>query len=363
MTPPASAEYDLLRLAARAQLDPARASAFREGMAGVDWDVVTDLIGYHRMVPLFYVHVRDHAGDLVPDRIQTLLRNSAMARAVQVLFLSSEMKQIATRLREEGLPFLVLKGPSLAEAFGDISRRPFVDNDLLVRRKDFDRIGETLVGMGFGRRARSRLQKAGYLFVHGEYTFGRAVGSQISTADVHTDLVPVGYPYQASFDALLERSRSLDVAGTAVPVLSWEDLFIALSVNALKDQWNRVRLASDLAEVGTLVDWDVVLDRAARGRCLRAVRLAVLVATDELDASFPERVVADARSDARAQALAEQIRLHLRTFHQEHVLEGKDRARLSLLAQDDVRGQVRYSAYVALRRLTEWFVDPAETTE
>lgn len=361
MTPTPSAEYHLLQLVARAELPPERIAAFREQADDVDWTTVLDLAAYHRLVPLLYVHIRDHASDLAPEGVQSLLRAAAMSRTVQVLFLSSEMKTMAHRLRQEGIPFLVLKGPSLAEAFGDMSRRPFVDNDLLVRREDFRRVGEALQGLGFNHRRRGPLQSAGYLFVHGEYTFGRAVGTQISTADIHTDLVPVGYPYQVSFETLLDRSRSLEVAGALVPVLSWEDLFLALCVNALKDQWNRLRLASDLAEVGTLVDWDVVQERATRGRCRRAVRLAVLVATDEVDAEFPEPVLADARSDKRALDLARQIRIHLRTFHEAHVLEGKDRARLNLLAQDDVRAQVRYSAYVALRRLTEWFVDPTDT--
>lgn len=356
-----SAEYHLLQLIARAELSPERVAAFRERAGDVEWEAVLELAAYHRLVSLLYVHIRDHASDLAPDDVQTVLRNTAMSRTVQVLFLSSEMKRIAMRLEQDGIPFLVLKGPSLAEAFGDMSRRPFVDNDLLVRRADFKQVGEALIDIGFNHRKRGPLQTAGYLFVHGEYTFGRAIGTQISTADIHTDLVPVGYPYQVSFETLLSRSRPLEMAGMPVPVLSWEDLFIALCVNALKDQWNRLRLASDLAEVGTLVDWSIVQERARRGRCRRAVRLAVLVSVDEVDAEFPEAVVADARSDARAVDLAEQVRLHFRTFHEAHVLEGKDRARLNLLAQDDIRAQIRYSSYVALRRMTEWFVDPAET--
>ena len=354
-----SAEYHLLQLIARAELPPERIAAFRERAEEVKWETVLELAAYHRLVPLLYVHIRDHASDLAPEGVQALLRDAAMSRTVQVLFLSSEMGRIAKRLQQDNIPFLVLKGPSLAEAFGDISQRPFVDNDLLVRRADFKRVGEALLALGFGRREQGPLQTAAYLFVHGEYTFGRAIGTQISTADIHTDLVPIGYPYKVPFETLLARARSLDIAGVSAPVLSWEDLFIALSVNALKDQWNRLRLASDLAEVGALVDWSVIRDQSARGRCLRAVRLAVLVAVDEVDAAFPEDVVADARSDERAVELAEEIRLHLRSFHEAHVLDGKDRARLNLLAQDDIRARVRYSSYVAFRRLTEWFVDPA----
>ena len=354
-----SPEFDLLRLAARGELDPARARALTAAAAGaLEWADVLQRGSHHKLLPLLHAHLRTHAG--VPETVRALLLARARATSQQALFLLAEMARIGDRLRSEGLPFVILKGPSLADAYGGLAKRPFLDNDILVDPESFPRVERALLDLGFQERKRSALQQRGYLYVHGEYTFGRRVGPMGSTVDVHTRLVPFGYRYAPRVRDLLDRARDVPVAGSSVPAPSWEDTFVALCVNALKDQWNRLRLASDLAEVGTFVDWGVVRERAARGRCLRAVRLAALVATDELDAEFPEAVVADARRDARAVDLSEHIRLHFQTFHLEHVLEGKDRARLNLLAQDGVRGQVRYSSYVALRRMTEWFVDPAE---
>lgn len=356
-------EYGLLRLIARAELSPARADAFRKACDEVDWTEVIELATYHRLVPLLYVHVRDHASEVAPDDVQRLLRGGAMHRAMQVLFLSSELEVIATRFEEIGVPYLVLKGPSLAKAFGDASRRPFLDNDLLIRREDFGAVEKALREMGFLRWKRSQWQQAGYLYIHGEYSFGRAVGSQISTADVHVNLVPRGYAYRASFKDLRARSQPLQVAGVEVPVLSWEDLFIALSVNALKDQWNRLRLVSDLAELAKLVDWSRLMRLSSETHSRRAVQLAVLLAVDEIDADLPEAAVAWARADQRCANLAEHIRLHLRTFHEASVLDGKERIRLNLLAQDSVLSQVRYSSFVALRRVMEPLVATGTDTE
>ena len=356
-------EYALLRHAARAKMSAEEQAAFRDACEGVDWPAALQLAAYHRLVPLLYVHLRDYASDLAPESIAQTLRGAAMERAMQVLFLSSELKQIAAAFDDIGVPFLVLKGPSLAEAFGDASRRPFVDNDFLIRKEDFGRVESVLRGMGFLRWKKSQRQQNGYLYIHGEYSFGRAVGSQISTADVHVDLVPRGYAYHLPFADLQRRSRHLQTSGVDVPVLSWEDLFVALSVNALKDQWNRLRLVSDLAEVGKLVDWPTLWDLADQARCRRAVGLAVVLAVEELGAELPAEAVGPATADARTVALAEHIRAHFRTFHDAPVLDLKDRIRLTLLAQDDVWSQVRYTSFVALRRVMEPLVDPGTETD
>lgn len=354
-----SPEYAFVRLLARARLTASQADELRQRAEDVDWRGVLGLAAHHRLLPLLWVHLSEHAQDAAPEEVVGALHRHARSTAVDVLFLSSEMARIARRFQEERVPFLVLKGPSLAEAYGGIAQRPFVDNDLLVRRSDFGRVEQTLLDLGFRRRKRSQRQLDGYLYVHGEYTFGRTVGDRVSTVDVHTSVTPRGYAYRGGVDDLEGRARTIHVSNEAVRALSWEDLFLALCVNALKDQWNRLRLASDLAEVGAFVDdWEGLERRAAEVGSLRAYRIGVLVATDEVGASFPEAVVTRARADRTAVGLAADVRAHLRTFHEERVMGSRDRARLVLQAQDGARGRARYLAYVAVRRLTERLVDP-----
>ncbi len=355
------AEYELVRLFARARLDDHHIDALEAGLENVDWKGVIGLAAYHRVLPMMWVHLKEHEPEGVPPEVVDYLRRRAVEGGVQVLFLSAEMAKIARALKEVEIPFLVLKGPSLAEAYGGMAYRPFVDNDLLVRAGDFSRLERVLLDIGFDRLKKSERQLKGYLFVHGEYTFGRRVGTQVSTVDAHTSVVPRGYSYAGDYDVLIQRSREITVGGEAVRALGWHDLFLTLCVNALKDQWNRLRLASDLAQLGPFVDdWNELETLAEQTKSLRAFRVGVLVAADEIGAPFPKEVVDRARSDPKAASLSVHVQSHLRTFHEEWVMSGGDRARLVLQAQDDVRGQIRYLSYVALRRLIERMVSPHE---
>lgn len=358
IVPIPSDEFEVVRLAARAELPSERAAALRQSVhEGLDWDEILRAGTYHKVLPLLFAHLRGH--DAVPERVAAALRNQTWWGSAHVLFLSSEMAQISGRLSEAGVPFLILKGPSLAAAYGGVAKRPFVDNDLLIRREDFGRTEEALLSLGFNERKRSARQQSGYLSVHGEYTFGRAVSAFVSTVDVHTRLVPMGFSYAPSFDELLERSRALGIAGATVRVLSWDDLFLALSVNALKDQWDRLRLAVDLSEVAPLVTgWPDVMARAARDRVVRVVHLAILVAADELGADFPPDVLAQARQDRHAAHLSERVRSGFAGGREGVILSGTERVRLHLLAQDGLRGRLRYSGYAAVRRVTERMFDP-----
>ncbi|MEM1115071.1 MAG: nucleotidyltransferase family protein [Bacteroidota bacterium] len=348
-----------MRLIARADLDPEAVAELRRLGAEVDWERVLILAAYHRLLPLLHAHLKAHAPGLAPERAMAVLASHVRTSAVQSLFLSGEMGRIAEAFEARSIPLLVLKGPSLAEAYGGIAKRAFVDNDLLVRRQDFGEVEETLFGLGFRSRKRSQRQMDGYLFIHQEYTFGRAEGDLVSTVDVHTCVAPLGYTYQGAFEGLRRRSRELTIGGQAVRVLGWPDLFVALCVNALKDQWNLLRLASDVAVAGTMVDdWDLTESIARDERCLRAFRLGVLVAANEIGAAFPEAVLARARADAQAVGLADRVRAHFPVAHEEHVLEGRERAYLVLQAQDGLGGRARYLSYVALRRIAEPWVSP-----
>lgn len=351
-TSDSDAAYEVVRLASRAVLSDERARRLREAAERVEsWKDVLGVGAYHRALPLLYGHVREWA----PDDVVAALRDYAQRRAVDVLFLTSEMARIARAFTEAGVPFLTFKGPSLAEAYGGTARRPFVDNDLLIAPGDYQAAHGVLSGIGFGKKEdRSHLQQLGYLRIYGEDTFTRTVGPLLSAVDLHTRLVPVGYPYHGPFDALYSRSRTLSLTGVDVPTFSWGDLFLALAVNALKDQWNRLRLATDLAETAPFVlDWAALLERAQRTRCLRALHVGVLVAEEAVGGEFPEPVSASARRDARAIRLARGVVDRFPTAHAEPVMSGAARMRFTLRTPDGPRGQAQYLAYVGLRRVLE----------
>ncbi len=354
-------EFELVRLAARASLGPDRARAFASLAKGaLDWSRVLDLGAHHRVLPLLHFHLRDHAPESAPRETASALRDWVRRDAAEVLLLSAEMARIASRLEEEGVAYLVLKGPSLAEAYGGAFKRPFTDNDILVRRADFGRAERALLGLGFGERKRGEWQQSGYLRVYGEYTFGRAVGPLVSTVDVHTRIVPFGFAYSPDFEALRSRARTVRVNGHGVPTLSWADLFLTLSVNAVKDQWNRLRLATDLAEVASHVDdWGELRARARDQGALRVLLLSVLATADLVGGAFAEPLLAEAMGDRRASALARQAAAFLRTADGGRTLLGPGRVLFNLGVHDGLTGPLRYLGFTAVRRLLQRTVAPS----
>lgn len=352
-------EFETVRLASAPVLDEARRSAIEAAVGeGPDWKRLLHLAGHHRLLPLLFSHLRD-SDARVPEDVLAALKGYVRAQSIDVLHLTSEMALIGRRFEEDGIPYLVLKGPSVTAAYGEISLRPFSDNDLLVQRSDFAEVERALLGIGFNERKRGDRQQAGYLLVHGEYTFGRSVGEFVSTVDVHTRVVPFGLSYGPAFADLQARGRQVGVAGHDVPVLDWADLFVTLSVNALKDQWNRLRLASDLVAVGKMVeDWREVEDRARHEGVARAVRLAVAVSTEIAGAGIPPPVVERARRDARVETLKGRVVPFLASSHETPVRPGLARARFHMLAQDGLAGRARYVGYAAARRLTEGVFSP-----
>jgi hypothetical protein len=346
----------VVRYGSRAHLGgEAHAAFWRAVEAGPDWGAVLERAAQHRVRPTLYAHLKG-TGALPPDALGRL-GDTGRAWAATALFLSAEMAEVAGLLRQQAVPFLVLKGPSLADAYGGAALRPFVDNDVLVRPGDFGRVAEALAGAGFWSPPASTLRLRGLLWVYGERPFGRVRGGRGSTVDVHTRLVPLAYGAGPPFETLRARARGVRVAGAEVPALAWEDLLVLLAVNALKDQWDRLRLAADVAEVARLVgDWDVVEERARRAGAARALRLALLVAAAEVAAEVPDAVLARARSDRRAARLAADVGEHLARADRRGV---RSRARLTLLAPDGFRGQARYLGYVALRRLAGPLLTPS----
>lgn len=356
---PSPLDFRVVRLAARAELTPERRRELDRAVAeGPTWTHVLRLGQVHGVLPLLDAHL----GDAMPPEPAAALHQHVKRSAIRVLFLASEMAALARTFQDAQISYLVMKGPSMAQAYGGTSRRPYVDNDLLIRREDFDRAEQVLTASGFRRRLRTGLKKALYLLVHGEYTFARVQGAMTSTVDVHTRLLPFGFAFDGPFEVLLERSRAMTVAGEEVPALGWDDLYLTLAVNALKDQWGRLRLASDFAEVaGMVADWSALLTRAKAGRCLRATRLAVLVSANELGAEYPPHVLEEARADWRAVRLARLVATRLREAHERPVMPSGQRFAFNALATDGPRGQGRYLWYATVRRATQWYADPSES--
>ncbi|MFN3596569.1 MAG: nucleotidyltransferase family protein [Rubricoccaceae bacterium] len=333
----------------------------------VDWSVLPSVATYHGLEALLYTRLALRA-DLASDAAAPAaaaaldrLRSTAHAQAAGTLMLLSELAHVAARLDEAGIPFIVLKGPALAEAYGDTARRPFVDNDLWVRREDFDAAEQAIKAIGYSHAVRTPTRRRTYLNVHAQYTYSRWRGAALCTLDLHRGVVPFGFAYRVPFSDVLARARTMSVFGRAVRVPSREDLLVILGYQGFKSFWGRLKYIVDYAQVAQSgLDWARAEAIAAAAGSRRVFLLGALLASDLLACTVPPHLLAEARADERIRKVVREVERRIHASIRGELVNLGPRVRLSMAVQDDAAGALRYLGYAAFRRLTERFIERTE---
>ncbi len=170
-----------------------------------------------------------------------------------------------------GQPFILLKGPYLAQRFyGDIAGREFVDFDLLVPSGDRKRASALLEAAGYRRRSRVvGGQAVTSFFVHAfDFTAGQA------NLDLHWRLSC--HPSLRIDEARLWTQRRVySLAGREHFVLSDEHELVFGALSLLRDiergrpkAKNVIDLVQVAAAADATLEWDAVLERARSERTL-----------------------------------------------------------------------------------------------
>ena len=357
-------EFELLRLFSRTVLE-----GEREAQAGallgedLDWGHLGGIAGYHGVQPLLYYHLRRLAPEMLAVEPLGRLRAVVGARSAHGLVLVHELGRLAEVFEREGLPFIAMKGPVLAQSiYGGIALRPFVDLDMVIDRARFDDANRILTGEGYGSRELTPFQKRIYLFIHGQYTYWRrmaSVGSALAVVDLHTAIMPPGYSYTESFGDLLKRSGTMRFGASEVRTLEPVDLLEVLCYHGFKNRWDRLKYIADVAELLRAtpdLNWEAVYARARKMRSSRVLWLGLSLAEQLLDAPVPERVSRDVHADRHVTSLSGEIAERLPRQAHMRVEPYLDRVRLNILAQDSTLGRLRYGAYAAARRISELYI-------
>ena len=137
--PPLAPESEWVVAALRARYRPEAIELVRERSAEVHWPLAIETARRNGVVQLIEPVIRDLYPD-VPEAVSEAFREETTEIATSNLGLTGELLRLLELLQEAGIRVLPYKGPVLAQvAYGDIGMRRFVDLDILVRRRDFQR--------------------------------------------------------------------------------------------------------------------------------------------------------------------------------------------------------------------------------
>ena len=301
-------EHELLLLSARVALSPDDAARVRALAAGaVDWQKLIALAERHGLVAFLHRHLAASAIP-IPEMAASDLRARFRSRAHRSLALAGELRRLLDALSGAGVEALAYKGPALAvQAYGDLSLRPFVDLDLLVRPDDAPRALAALAREGYDPVKRlSPAQDAAFRRVDGDYQLLHRETRALVELHCRVSSARFGVPLETA--ELMRRARPVPLGGGEVPAPCPDDALLVACVHGGKHRWHRLEWLCAVAELlrGGSLDVDAVLRRAEELHARRTVLLGLALARGLLDAPVPPSVIAEIDGDEGIAALVEE---------------------------------------------------------
>jgi hypothetical protein len=279
----------------------------------LDWDYLLAIAYAHGLLPLLHKHL---ATDLVPAHVLSRLKRESVANSQNVLHLTGKQLRVYKLFKENSVPVALFKGPLLSQmAYGEMSLRQAGDIDLLINRRDFTQARLLLESLGYEITPRlTPAQLSSHLNNHCEIQFMR--DEWLTVVDLHWDLAPRSFVFGVKPEDVMSRLQSVSLAGTTVETFGAEDLLLYQAMHGAKHLWRRLEWISCLAEslrATTTIDWDTLVDRAAKAHATRMLALGLRLVEEFSDAPVPSEVFAAVDPNKTMQRMATQIRAQLFT--------------------------------------------------
>ncbi|MCX6677717.1 MAG: nucleotidyltransferase family protein [Methanothrix sp.] len=274
----------------------------------MDWNWMLKAAYFHGVWPIMYHNLKAACPDAVPQDILLNLQKGYLAGAMRNLMLSRELLRITEDFKEHGIEAVPFKGPTLAQAaYGDITLRSFSDLDVMVCKQNVLQARDILLSAGYRPEIpMTYSQEAKYLKTGCEYNFDRQ--SPNIHVEIHWRFLPMGYC--VSFDeGIWSRLETMTFEETTICSFSLEDLVLALCAHAMKHQWAKIKLVSDIAGLigRNQINWERVNIGAADMGLKRILHISLLLAHDLLDVGFPEQIFYEIGGDITARKLASHL--------------------------------------------------------
>jgi len=166
--------------------------------------------------------------------------NQKKKTTIDILRFSMELVHIVKGFEEKKLPVICLKGPVIGEKiYESIGERFFKDLDLLVPEKRLSEAEHLLKQFGYIQDETSTYdKKRSHHLVYINNQTGHII-------ELHWRLHP-NILEEPSFEELWKTHETVRIAGTDIPCLETEELFVYLISHGSKHAWFRLRWLYDI---------------------------------------------------------------------------------------------------------------------
>ena len=118
--------------------------------SGIDWNLLLNLMDFHRVTPLMARKLAAIGPAGVPESVLEQVRYGQKRTAIDNLEQTAELLRVLRLLQDEGVKVIPFKGTVLArQLYGDLGLRDSCDIDLIVHQQDILAIKRILAAVGY----------------------------------------------------------------------------------------------------------------------------------------------------------------------------------------------------------------------
>ena len=320
----------------------------------LDWHYLFNLAVQHKTVPLLHYFLKQHPSIAVPPDTWKAIEHFVHRQALANVFQTNELLRVLTHFEQEGIDCMPFKGPALGMyLYGELAYRPFGDLDLLIRKKDFQRVKSLLQQLDYSPfRSFTKEKEEAFLRTQMGYEFVR--NDERSVIEVHWSLLNKIHAFNLSEAGLWNQKKRLQLHNKSVHRFTDEHLFVYLCAHGSKSFWARLRWITDIAELITKYasednpeqKWESILKTARQSNGTRMVHLGVYLAFTLLNAPVPHGLIKEIESDRGIKKLSQRVynALFVKPAQQEAILKPIS---FHLLLHKNVFHRVPYLFHVA----------------
>jgi hypothetical protein len=264
-------------------------SEIDDAVRGADLAELSKLAAFHGVAGCVYHALRDNT--LVRPEVSQRLRATYHRAVATQLQIAADLRGISAALDDLGVPWLVVKGPVLAETvYPRPDLRGYTDLDLVVRARDLGRVLQALEAMG------GTILDTNWSLLTDELKGEVQVRVGLGTSvDAHWHVVneaEVRSSFALAMPQLFERSIRVSLSTCEVATTDRVDTLIHLALHSCMSGANRLVWLKDLEQaIAEPFPWDEALSRADASKTGIVVASMLHVGHTVLGTSVPDGVI------------------------------------------------------------------------
>ncbi len=241
----------------------------RSVFESVKGDDLIRLAQNHGVLTVLYMQLKTLNEALIPENILSRLKDVYLQIVRFNMIQANQLIKALNLLNKNGIEAIPIKGPVISQqAYGDIGFRMFNDLDLMILPENFIQAYDIFCHEGYEPSLRLSKKRKRYW-----KRFRRDM--ELRNGKTMIDLHQRFSQGNSSFDIIeeqIKRAETIEVLDKKIKVLSVEDTIIYLCINGTKDNWNKLRMVSDLSNLvrsNPDLKWDKVILQSEEKRDAR----------------------------------------------------------------------------------------------